>query len=176
MFPTLGSVHETLGDLARDFDPGRLSGPDAARMVVELGAIRRLADGMLAKAARRVDTTAAFLKTGDADAAKFVARVVGIETGEARGAIALARQLDELPATDAAVRSGELSARQAQLIADAVALNPAAEHSSSKSSPRERPNSKTRASKHAPRSKTLPRDANASMRRGRFGCGTPPTA
>jgi hypothetical protein len=51
---------------------------------------------MIAKLARRIDD------------AKDVARALGVSTGEVRSAAATAELLAELPATDAAVRSGAL--------------------------------------------------------------------
>jgi hypothetical protein len=46
---------------------------------------------------------------------------------EARRALDTARKLERLPATEAAVREGKLSARQVQMIADAALVNPKAE-------------------------------------------------
>jgi hypothetical protein len=86
--------------------------------------IKRLADGMLAKAANRALTTAAHLETGERDAAHFVADAVGMSAGEARRAIATASQLESLPTVDAAVRGGRLSARQAEMIADTATAHP----------------------------------------------------
>src|SRR5689334_9984807 len=82
---------------------------------------------MLGKAANRVHDTAAHLASGERDAAHFVARAVGTSLGVARGAIATAAKLEALPATDALVREGRLSSRQAELIANTAALHPDAE-------------------------------------------------
>ncbi len=54
-------------------------------------------------------------------------RSLGVGTGEVRTAVETAKKLDELPATEAAVRAGRLSAKEASLIADAATINPAAE-------------------------------------------------
>ena len=43
----------------------------------ELGSIRRLVDGMLAKAAKRVEDTAAYTYKGDRNAAELCDRLVG---------------------------------------------------------------------------------------------------
>lgn len=104
-----------------------MSGPDAVRAVRLLGTIRSLADGLLGKMAKRVDDTAAHAHTQDRDAVHLCARVTGTTASEVQRAIATAARLEELPTTDAAVRAGRLSARQAKMIADAARRNPAAE-------------------------------------------------
>ena len=129
MFDTLTSTRTDLEALARDFEPRLLTGEDAVRLVRELGAIRRLVDGVLSKAAHRVDDTAAHRRNGenDRDAAQLIGRAIGTDTSEARRVIRTAKKVEKLPETDAAVRAGHLSARQAELIADAATANPAAE-------------------------------------------------
>src|SRR6266550_6117459 len=127
MYEVVRWVRERLEKLASDFDPGSLTGEQAVWLVEQLGAIRRLIDGMLAKAAKRVDDTHAHKSSGDRDAAGLCARAVGVGVREARRAIETAEKLERLSATDAAVRDGSLSARQAQMIADAATINPEAE-------------------------------------------------
>ena len=98
--------------------------------MAELGKIRRLTDGMLAKAAKRVEDTKAPTRGGDRSAADQLARETGLGSGEAKRAMGTAADLEALPATDAAVHAGELSARQADLIAataKAVGNDPAVE-------------------------------------------------
>ena len=123
MFDSLASARNVLDEIARGFDASSLSPQAALRVVDELGVIRRVVDGMTAKAAKRaVD--------GDAHvgfAAKAVAHTLGVATGEVRAAIETATLLESLPATDRAVREGLLSARAAQMIAYAATHNPRAE-------------------------------------------------
>ena len=121
------SVRTTLAGLARDFEPAMLSGPQAVGMVTDLGAVRCLTDGLLAKAARRVEETAAHIWGDDRDAASLTAKAMGCSNGEARAMIGTAAKLENFAATDAAVRAGRLSTRQAKLIADAAGVNPGAE-------------------------------------------------
>jgi hypothetical protein len=123
MFATLVSTRRTLDDLAREFDAPALSPEAALRFVDELGAVRRVVDGMLAKAAKRAIESDRYAGIGAAS----VARTLGVATGEVRAAIETATKLEALPATDSAVRAGRLSAREAQMIVDAAAANPAAE-------------------------------------------------
>ncbi|MDQ1454439.1 MAG: hypothetical protein QOH28_59 [Actinomycetota bacterium] len=129
MFASLASSRNLLDDVARTFDASSLSAEAVLRAVDELGAIRRVVDGMLAKAAKRVDETNAHGGVGAHNAAALVARTLGVGTGEVRAAIQTASRLERLPATDAAVRAGKLSARAAQLIAETAIVNPAAEES-----------------------------------------------
>jgi hypothetical protein len=129
MFDTLTSTRTALETLAREFESRTLAGEQAVRAVTELGAIRRLVDGMLGKAAQRVEETSAHKRNGesDRDAAQLVGRAVGADASEARRLISTAKKLEELPEVDAAVRAGRLSARQAEMVADAATANPAAE-------------------------------------------------
>jgi hypothetical protein len=127
MFAQLASVRRTLEGVAREFEPATLDGVQSTRMVRELGVIRRLVDAQVAKAGKRVDDTMAHRDSGAADAACFVADALGVGSGEARRAVETARKLEQLPATDAAVRDGRLSAEQARLIARTAHRYPDAE-------------------------------------------------
>ena len=93
----------------------------------ELGVIRRLADAMVSKTAKRVEETAAHTYSTDRSAAELTGRLVGISSVEAKRAIENAAKLEALPATDAAVRSGELSTRQTDLIVATAADDPTVE-------------------------------------------------
>jgi 5-methylcytosine-specific restriction endonuclease McrA len=127
MFDALTTTRITLENLAGEFDPDAISGDDAVRAVTVLGVIHRLTEGLLAKAARRVADTSAYVPSGDCDAAQFYARTVGVGAGEAHRVLGMAKRLEALPETAAAVREGRLSGRQAQLVAGAAARNPRAE-------------------------------------------------
>jgi hypothetical protein len=127
MFSTIASVRADVARVTRDFAPERLSAAQAVELVEQLGVVRNLIDGMLAKAAKRVDDTRAHRGTGDRDAAALCGRLTGTVVRDQRRAIETAVKLEALPATDAAVRDGRLSARKAQMIADAATINPDAE-------------------------------------------------
>ncbi len=60
---------------------------------------------------------------------ELCSRLVGVPSGEAKRAISVAAQLESLPATDAAVRAGRLSARAAELVGAAAAEDPSIEGS-----------------------------------------------
>ena len=127
MSDTLTSTRTALERLASAFEPGTLTGEQAVRVVAELGVIRRLTDGMLGQAAKRVEETSAHAASGARNGAHFLAKAVGSDMSEARRVITTAKRLERLPATAAAVREGTLSARQAELIAETATRNPAAE-------------------------------------------------
>jgi hypothetical protein len=129
MFDTLTTTRKALECLAFEFEPRTLTGEQAVRAVTELGVIRRLVDGMLGGAAKRVDETSAYSASGARDAAHLYAHEVGLDASEARRAITTAKRLERLPETAAAVHDGRLSARQAELVADAATRNPSAEAS-----------------------------------------------
>ena len=118
------SARSALELAARDFDLSSWSGSDAVVLLEELGAQRRLIDGMLAKAAKRVEDTAEHTRRLDRSAAELCARVTGVSSGEAKRAIAVAGKLETLSATDAAVRAGRLSARATDLIVSAASEHP----------------------------------------------------
>src|SRR4051794_31113464 len=127
MFDRISSTRSAMEELAASFEPCTLTHDQAVRLVNELGVIHRLAEGVLAKAVKRVADTAGCHKGAERDAAQLYARAVGVEASEARRAMATARCLDRLPETGAAVRDGRLSARQAQFVAEAAKHDPAAE-------------------------------------------------
>ena len=59
MFDTLTTTRTALERLASSFEAGTLTGEQAVRVVAELGVIRRLTDGLLGQAAKRVEETSA---------------------------------------------------------------------------------------------------------------------
>jgi hypothetical protein len=127
MLNGLNSSLSSLEAVARDFDPAALGGQGAIDVLAKLGTIRRLVDGMMAKAAKRVEDTAAHTYGTDRSAAELCSRLTGVTSGEAKRAIEVAAGLESLPATDAAVRAGTLSARAAGMIVEAAPEDPAVE-------------------------------------------------
>jgi Domain of unknown function (DUF222) len=120
----LRSARTVLESAAGGFDPARFGGDDAIACMKELGAIRRLTDGMVAKTAKRVEDTAAHTYGTDRSAAELTSRLVGVTSSEAKRAIATAAKLEALPTVDAAVRAGTVSGRQADLIAAVASEDP----------------------------------------------------
>src|SRR6478672_4133343 len=123
----VGEMRRELARWVEDFDPALVTGPQAKRMVEDLAAIERLAAGARTLAAARVADTGMWRAEGDRSAAHWLARETRTSIGEAKATLAAAERLTELPATAAAVRSGQLTPAQASAITDAAAAAPEAE-------------------------------------------------
>jgi hypothetical protein len=121
------TIGTELRTLARELDADACSGQEALDIVEALGVVCRLADGMVARAAKRIEDTAAHTYHGDRNAAEVVERLVGLGRGEAKRVIEVASHLRSLPGTDAALRAGRLSTRQAALIVSGAADDPSVE-------------------------------------------------
>ncbi len=101
----------------------------AADYVAAFAELERLAAAGKALAARRVVATGAWKRQGaHRRAAEWLASLSGTSVGRAAQQLETAEQLAELPATEAALRAGDLSGEQATLIADAATADPHAEH------------------------------------------------
>jgi Domain of unknown function (DUF222) len=92
-------------------------------------AIERCAAAAKTLLAERVEQSRVWAQEGHRSAAEHLARESGSSVGAARAGLETSKQLRRLPATEAAVRRGELSRAQAQAITDAAAVNPGAEQS-----------------------------------------------
>jgi hypothetical protein len=120
-------VSEILRSALADFEPERLSGPDAARLLEIFAEIEKLASGGKLLSARRVESSNVWRRTGHRSAAAHIAQATGTGLGPAITTLEAARQLGSLPATDEAVRSGRLSEAQVKEIAGAAIVQPEAE-------------------------------------------------
>lgn len=87
---------------------------------------RLVAAGKLLMAAR-VDDSQIAKAAGFRDTAEYLARQAGCSKNTASRQLRAAKRLRDLPATEAAVRNGELSTDQASAIADAATADPEAE-------------------------------------------------
>jgi len=112
---------------AAGFDPSACGGQEAIDLVEQLGIQRRLIDGMLGKAAKRVEDTAAYTYKNERNAAELCERLTGVSRSEGKRAIDVAGKLESLPATAAAIQAGRLSSRQADLIVAVAADDPSVE-------------------------------------------------
>jgi len=127
MFPSLRAVRSKLQGVARRLVPDALSSVEAAEAIKELTAIEKHAAGMRIRLAKRIDDEDLLAKAGKRDAAEWLAGETGQAASEARKDLETSKRLDQLPATDEAVKRGELSATQAHSVTDAAAVDPAAE-------------------------------------------------
>ena len=123
----LRRVAEELRAVLADFEPERLTGPDAARMLAAFSEIEKLASGGKLLSARRVETSNVWRRKGHRSAAAHVAEATGVGLGPAIHALKAARQLGSLPTTEEALRDGRLSEVQVKEITDAAIHQPEAE-------------------------------------------------
>jgi hypothetical protein len=109
--------------------PGDVALGEATAMWEAFDAIERHAAAAKTLLAERVEESRAWARAGERTAEDHLARKAGISRGAARSGLETSKRLRRLPATEAALRRGELSRAQAETIADAAAVNPSAEQS-----------------------------------------------
>jgi hypothetical protein len=115
--------------LVRALEPDTVALPDALPMWEAFDAIERHAAAAKLLLTARVDESRAATRSGHRDTAELLAKKAGISTGAARRRLETSKKLSALPATGDALRAGELSADQAEVVVGAAAANPRAEHS-----------------------------------------------
>src|SRR5665811_2354211 len=125
----LERVADQLRTALVDYQPERITGADAARLLTGFAAIEKLAAGGKLLSARRVESSNVWRRKGHRSAAAHVAEATGTGLSPAITALEAARQLGSLPATDEAMRDGRLSEIQVKEIAGAAILQPEAERS-----------------------------------------------
>ncbi|MDQ4149861.1 MAG: HNH endonuclease [Actinomycetota bacterium] len=127
MFEELKDVEQRLAREVHELDPDVLE-PSAATTLVEMfSKIERLAAAGKALAARRVTSSGVWRKSGERSAAHWMARSTGSSVGHAVALLETVQRLEDLPATDRAMRSGELSEAQVVEISSAAAESPSSE-------------------------------------------------
>jgi hypothetical protein len=128
VFEVLRRSVEQLRRLVDEIEPDRCDGAGARALVELFSEVERLGAAGKALATRQVVATGAWKEGGaHRDAASWLSGTTGTTVGAARATIETAERLRELPATEAALRSGALSAVQVDAIADAASADPAAE-------------------------------------------------
>ena len=120
---------EQLETVVAALDPDVLDGALAARYVEAFVRVERLGAAGKALAVRRVAATGSWKQADGAhrDAASWVAALSGTTVGQATGLLETAARLEALPATEAALRAGDLSPAEVSLVADAATADPHAE-------------------------------------------------
>ena len=120
-------LRDELRTLVRDLDAALLDGRRAKAAVVAFAEIERLAHAGKALTARRVAATNVWARDGHRSFEEWLARVSGSGLGEAMATAETAARLEELPATEAALRTGTLSRVQVNEVAAAAAADPDSE-------------------------------------------------
>src|SRR5207244_3006780 len=123
----LQDVEAALREIVVGLEPEALAAGTAAGLVDTFATIEKLAGAGKALAARRVADSNLWRGAGERSAAHWLARRAGSSVGSAMATLETAARLDELPAVNAALRAGELSAVQANEIASAAGADPGAE-------------------------------------------------
>jgi hypothetical protein len=106
--------------------PGAVRGDEALAMIGLLARFERAAASGIALLSPVVVETGAFAKAGHASAPEWLAAVSGSSSGVAKGRLAAAERAAVSPALVGALREGELSPSELQLVTKAAASAPGA--------------------------------------------------
>ena len=123
----LRSAVEVMASFVASFEAERYSGPDAALLVQVFAQGKRLCSAGETLAASRAAQCHPNLATGHRTPAEWLAATTGDSMGEAMGLLKLGDALSDQPGVDGALRNGTLTPSRAQLVSDAVTVNPGAE-------------------------------------------------
>jgi hypothetical protein len=124
MFDVLTDTGDRLAGVLDILDPDRVTGSRARQLWAGFDRIERLAAAGKTLLARRVAATHSPTKSKHRSAVDELARHAGSSTKAARDTIDTSTRLTELPEVDEALRRGQLSPAQAELITDAAAATP----------------------------------------------------
>ena len=127
MFEQLHSAIDTLEAVVRDLEPGLVDGAGATRLVELFVRGEHMCAAGKALATKRVEETGAHRAWGHRSAGELLAAVSGVTVGAAESTLRTVKLLEDLPATSAAFRSGQLSELQAREISYAASKDPSAE-------------------------------------------------
>ncbi|MEA3055382.1 MAG: hypothetical protein QOD30_814 [Actinomycetota bacterium] len=126
-YDTKRVVLSSLRAIVRDLDPALVSTEDAVELVDWFAEVERLGAAGKTLLAGRAGESDAWRRAGDRSPADWLAKRTGTSVGTARSTLETAAKLDDAPATDVALRAGELSPAQAEAIAPAAAVDPSSE-------------------------------------------------
>ncbi len=125
----MSSVGDALAGLLADLDPGLLVGPDAVALYRDFCRLERLVCGGKTLLAPRIAESGCWEADGHRSAAGLLAALEGGTAGPARRTLEAGRALVDLPATEAALRSGTLSGPKLAEVTGAAGCDPDAEGS-----------------------------------------------
>jgi hypothetical protein len=127
MFDEARAAIATLRSMVRALDPACLAGRDAAELLKLFTAGERVCAAGKTLLAARVADANGWHGDGHKSAAHWLSSTTGESLGAAINTLATGERLAELADTRDAFTSGQLSASQAQVIAEAAAADPGAE-------------------------------------------------
>lgn len=116
---SLTDVVDELAQLVDAFDPTTLDGDDLLTAAAAFGRTAKLAAAGMLLIAPALSDTGAFRRDGHRNAEDLLAALAGTSTGAACRTMRTGKKLADRPEVADAVRKGELSADQANTIADA---------------------------------------------------------
>jgi hypothetical protein len=128
--PTVEATEHQVTALSRlvaGLVPGEVELAAAPALWAAFDALERLAGAAKTLLASRVEESASWRATGARSAADHLAQASGCSVTAARQMLATSARLAQLPATETALRRGDLSSAQADAITDAATMNPPAE-------------------------------------------------
>src|SRR5689334_4600349 len=120
----LNEIEFALGELVAEFDADALACCEAPAMWKTATRVRRLAESLEILLARRVEESGVWKRKGFQSAAAYLAADAGTTVTAARWLLETSKRVAEQPKTEQAVRSGELSATKASLVAGAIEVSP----------------------------------------------------
>jgi hypothetical protein len=123
----VGALGEALRGIVEALDPDEVLASRAPGLWAEFDRIERLAAAAKIMLARRVDDSRVWEREGHRSATDYLAQKSGTSKAVSRGVLATSKKVGKLSATQSALRRGELSASQAESIADAASHNREAE-------------------------------------------------
>jgi len=123
----LCEMREAMRETTHSIDPRLLSVEQAVVALKDATAIKNMATVLEGQLARRVAEGTAWQGAGFSSVEAWLAQRSGTSPARAKEALETAERLEDLPAVAEAAQRGELSAEQVAVIADAAAVNPAAE-------------------------------------------------
>jgi hypothetical protein len=124
---SIGAHAEGLRRVVEALDPDEVLASQSPALWVEFDRIERLAAAAKILLARRVDDSRVWEREGHRSATDYLAQKSGTSKAVSRGVLATSKKVGKLSATQSALRRGELSASQAECVADAASHNRGAE-------------------------------------------------
>ena len=118
------AVAEAVRELVEGFDPAVTGSRDAMDLVAVFSTIEHLASAGVALAAGRVAETNLWKRGGHRSAAHWLARQTGMGVGDAVRLLQTAQVVETAPDTLEALKTGQVSTRQAKAIGAAEAAAP----------------------------------------------------
>ena len=127
MCDRLDEVLATARAVVASLDVETLTPAQAAGLFEDSAELEKVAAAIKLVVAPKIAQSDAWAKAGHRSPEEWMARKSGTSVGKAKNTVETAKRLSDLPATQAAVKSGSLSLDQAAAVSEAAAADPASE-------------------------------------------------